>query len=168
MTKKVYLTTISLSLLVILIGCPPPHQTSGNISMALKDYEQAVVQYQQGLESDPDSVTLLTGLGRAHYNLGQYDEAIEAFQHSLDIEEYPLASFYLGLTYIAKGEREKGFRILHAFRYTGKRYLTKSIRDMAYYLEPQTSATSEEITTKMFRAWNDGLAMEEDAARPGN
>lgn len=133
--------------------------------MALKDYEEAVDLYQQGLESNPDSVTLLTSLGRAHYKLGEYEKAIEAFQHALDIEEYPLASFYLGLTYIAKGERDKGFRILHAFRYTGKRYLTKSVRDMAHYLEPQTTASTEEITEKMFRAWDEGLASEQDAAR---
>jgi len=146
----------------------PTQRTAGNLSMTLKDYDQAVVEYQAALKQDPDSVTLLTGLGRAYYNLGEYDKATEAFRDATEVEEYPMASFYLGLSTIAGGDRQAGFDIFKDFRYTGKIYVTDSVRDMAKRLEPQSDATTKYITQMMFQAWDDGIKKEQDADRPGN
>lgn len=153
-------------MLSLLAACGAPNpKLAGRWSMTLKDYEQAVVEYQAALEDEPDSVTLLTGLGRAYYNLNQYDKASEAFRHAVEVEDYPQASFYLGLSTIALGDRATGFDILKSFRYTGQIYVTESVRDMAGLLETNTDASFEYIQRKMFQAWDDGLARERDFDR---
>ena len=164
MTKKALPLILILALLISLAACGSPNpKLAGNLAMTLKDYEQAVEKYQAALEQDPDSVTLLTGLGRAYYNLGDYDKATDAFQHAVEIEDYAMASFYLGLSTIAGGDRQAGFDILKKFRYTGKIYVTESVQDMARRLTPQDDATTEYITQKMFQAWDDGIKQEQDS-----
>lgn len=159
MTKRL-LTSIFLTLLLAFAACAPQPKLAGNFAMTLKNYEQAVQEYQTALKSDPDSVTLLTGLGRAYYNLGEYDKAIEAFRHATEIEEYPQASFYLGLSTVMNGDREAGLDLLQQFRYSGNINVTNTVRDMAKRLEANQNATNEYIAQKMFQAWEDGLKMD--------
>lgn len=169
MTKRSFTLTCALALLVALVACGAPSpKLAGNLSMTLKDYEQAVVQYQAALKDEPDSVRLLTGLGRAYYNLGEFDKAADTFRHATEVEDYPMATFYLGLSTIAKGDRQAGFDILSKFRYTGNIYVTDSVRDMTKLLATKSDATNEYIAQKMFQAWDEGLKKEQDASKPGN
>lgn len=166
MTKNTLNLLLTFVLISVLAACAPSPKLAGNYSMTLKDYEQAKVEYTKALKDDPDSVQLLTGLGRAHYNLGEYPEAIEAFTHATEIEEFPQASLYLGLSQIANGDREAGFTTLREFRYTGRPMVTDSVRDMATRLEPQTDATQEYIADKIFHAWDEGVKKELETSRP--
>lgn len=169
MTKKSLTIFLTLALLATLVACGAPNpKLAGNWSMTLKNYEQAVVEYQAALKEEPDSVTLLTGLGRAYYNLGQYDKASEAFLHATQVEDYPMASFYLGLSTIAGGDRQAGFELLKKFRYTGKTYVTDAVRDMATRLEAKPESTTENIAQKMFQAWDDGIKRQQEADRPSS
>jgi tetratricopeptide (TPR) repeat protein len=162
----VRLLLLAALLLAVLGGCGMSQpKLAGNLSMTLRDYEQAVTEYNKALKEDPDSARLLTGLGRAYYNLGEYDKAEEAFRHASDVEDYPSAVFYTGLCRIAKGDRQAGFDILTNFRYTGKVHVTSSVRDMARLLAANPDLSSEAITQSMFRAWDDGLERERDSGR---
>lgn len=159
---------LALSLLAPLAGCGMPQpKLAGNLSMTLKDYEQAVVEYQKALKDDPDSARLLTGLGRAYYNLGEYDKAEGAFRHAAEVEDYPSAVFYTGLCQIARGDRQGGFDTLAKFRYSGKVQVTKSVRDMAERLSATPDLTDEAITRAMFRAWDEGMERERDLGHSG-
>lgn len=158
MTKLIRLCTVPALLLTFaLVACAPQPKLAGNFAMTLKDYEQAVTEYQAALKQDPDSVTLLTGLGRAYFQLGKYDKATESFRHATEIEDFPQASFYLGLSTVMGGDRTTGFDLLKQFRYAGNINVTNSVRDMATRLEAKQDATNEYISQKMFQAWDDGL-----------
>ncbi|MUM76242.1 tetratricopeptide repeat protein [Pseudodesulfovibrio sp. F-1] len=148
---------------LLLAGCAHQPKLAGNLSMTFKDYEQAVVEYQKALKEEPDSARLLTGLGRAYYNLGQYDKAEEAFRHAAGVESYPSADFYVGLCQIARGDRTGGFETLTAFRYPGRIHVTKSVRDMAARLAANPDLTDEAIARAMFRAWDEGVDRERDS-----
>ncbi len=160
MTKLILILTLSLALLTAC-GAPSP-KIAGNFSMTFKNYEQAIEYYEKALQDDPDSVTLLTNLGRAYYNLGEYDKAEENFKGATEVEEgYPSAVFYLGLCAIAKDDRKAGFDILKEFRYVGKPEVTKSVNSMAKQLADNPNDTSQYIAQKMFKAWDDGIRAEQ-------
>ena len=166
MTKNILILTIALTFSMGLIaGCGAPSpKLVGNFSMTLKDYDQAVTHYEKALQDDPDSVTLLTSLGRAYYNLGKYDKAEENLKGATEVNEgYPNAVFYPGLCAIAKDDRTTGFEILDSFRYVGKPEVTKSVKSMAQQLTDNTDDSSEYIAKKMFQAWNDGMKAEQQA-----
>lgn len=166
MTKNILILTMALTFSMGLIaGCGAPSpKLVGNFSMTLKDYDQAVTHYEKALQDDPDSVILLTSLGRAYYNLGKYDKAEENFKGATEVKEgYPDAVFYLGLCAIAKDDRKAGFEIMDSFKYAGKPEVTKSVRSMARQLTDNTDDSSEYITKKMFQSWDDGMKAEHQA-----
>lgn len=168
MKKYLLPLLLCLAMLATIAGCGSNPKLAGNFSMTLKDYQQAAQYYEAALKDDPDSVTLLTGLGRAYYNLGEYDKAEAAFKGAVEVQEnYPNAIFYLGLTAIAKGDREAGFKIFETFRYVGKLYVTDAVRDKAKRLSANPDATNEQITQAMFQAWDDGMKKEQDSVRSG-
>jgi tetratricopeptide (TPR) repeat protein len=147
----------------MLTGCGAPSpKLVGNFSMTLKDYDQAIIYYQKALKDDPDSLTLLTSLGRAYYNLGKYDKAEESFKEAIEVkEDYPNAVFYLGLCAISKDDRKTGFEIFDNFKYAGKPEVTRSVKSMAKQLTDNTDDSSEYITKMMFKAWDDGIKAEQ-------
>ncbi|MBI9078632.1 MAG: tetratricopeptide repeat protein [Pseudodesulfovibrio sp.] len=162
------MTKIFLSLtlaLVLLAGCGAPSpKLAGNLSMTVKDYQQAADYYEKALKDDPDSVMLLTNLGRAYYNLGEYDKAETNFKGATQVQNgYPTADFYLGLCAIAKGDRQAGFDIFDKFRYIGKSHVTKSVRSMSKQLTDNTDDSNDYLIQKMFQAWNDGMQAEHQA-----
>lgn len=157
-TLKFLYFPMLLTLVLALAACGAPKtQKSGERTKSLGSYEEAVEKYTKSLKHDPDSVILLTELGIAQYNLGQYDAAIDNFEHATEIQDYPKASFYLGLTNIVKGNRTAGFEMLSMFRYTGKRHVTETVRAKAKELSAIPDISTEEITKLMFEAWDEGL-----------
>jgi len=153
--------TLALPLVLILgltAGCAPSPKYVGNFSMTVKDYKQAVEFYEKALQDDPDSVTTLTSLGRAYYNLGQYDKAESNFKGAIEVQPgYPNATFYLGLCEVAKGDRKTAFEIFDGFKYPGEPEVTKSVRSMARQLVDNTNDPAEYISKRMMQAWDDGM-----------
>lgn len=161
--KKIILI-VSLAL-ALLAGCGAPNpKVSGNFSMTIKDYQQAVEFYEKALQDDPDSVLLLTKLGRAYYNLGEYDKAEKNFKGAVEVQsDYPNATFYLGLCAIMKGDREAAFEIFDNFRYLGEPEVTRSVTTMAHHLADNTDDPDEYIAKKMIQSWDDGLKAAQQA-----
>ncbi|HDQ70791.1 MAG TPA: tetratricopeptide repeat protein [Chloroflexi bacterium] len=50
-----------------------------------QDWEKAIAAYQRALAEYPDDATVLSSLGRAHLNAGQYEEALDAYQRASQI-----------------------------------------------------------------------------------
>ena len=134
------------------------------MSMTVKDYQAAATYYETALEQNPDSVILLTNLGRAYYNLADYAKAETNFTAATQVEPgYPQAVFYLGLSTLAQGDRAAGFGILTNFRYPGKPEVTRSVTSMAHQLTGNTDATTEYLIDKMAQAWTEGMTMDKRA-----
>jgi len=165
--KKILLVLSLFLALAVLAACGAPKpKPIGNVGVKLKDDHQAVQFYQNQLKDNPDSVVNLTNLGRAYYNLADYDKAIDAFKHATNVETYPMAVFYLGLSHIAKGDLETGFDILTNFRYTGNADVTEAVRSEAKRLRNSGDVTTEAIAQAMFKAWDEGLQKDRVANTP--
>lgn len=150
-----------MAIAVITMACTPSPKHAGNLSMTVKDYQAAVTYYEDALKQNPDSVILLTNLGRAYYNLGEYDKAGKKFTAATQVQPgYPQAVFYLGLTTLAQDDRAAGFGILTNFRYPGKPEVTRSVTSMARQLSGNTEATTDYLIDKMIQAWTEGMTMD--------
>jgi tetratricopeptide (TPR) repeat protein len=61
--------------------------TRGDIQMARKDYDQAIVQYQVALQSNPKDAQVLNKVGIAYEQLGQLDKAERAYRKALGADK---------------------------------------------------------------------------------
>lgn len=161
MTQTILRPTLALLLLltfILMAGCAKMPKVSGNYSMTVKDYEQAVKFYEEDLRYNPDSVITLTNLGRAYYNLAQYDKAEENFTDAIEVHPgYPDATFYLGLCAIAKGDRQGGLNMLSTFRYPGEPEVTQAVQTMARMLMDNTDDPNQYIEKRLMQAWDKGM-----------
>jgi serine/threonine-protein kinase len=81
----------------------------------LRRFEDAVVQYQQALETDPLSMMVHFGLAFALYCERQYDGAIEHAARAVDLyPDYWLVHFAMGLALSQKGSIKESIASLEA------------------------------------------------------
>ncbi len=74
----------------------------------LGQYQAALAPLQKVLSLQADHVNAQRELGYAHYQLKNHDEAVVIFKRLLQQNEKDaLTMYYLGLTYVAKGDRNK-------------------------------------------------------------
>ena len=157
-TFQISASILSLTLLFALAGCGPPKtQKAGNRVNPLASYEQAVEKHITALKAEPDSVILLTELGIAQYHLGRLEQALESFTHATDIERYPKASFYMGITKITMGDKAGGLNQLSMFQYTGKPEVTKAVRAKAKELKKHPAISNEETAEQLFTTWKEAV-----------
>ncbi|WP_319542703.1 tetratricopeptide repeat protein [uncultured Pseudodesulfovibrio sp.] len=160
MNKLFFLMAIA----IMTIACAPSPKHAGNMSMTVKDYQTAANYYEDALKQNPDSVILLTSLGRAYYNLADFDKAAKSFTAATQIEPgYPQAVFYQGLTALARNDRATGFGILTNFSYPGKPEVTRSVTTMARLLTGNTEATNKYLIDRMAQAWTEGVTLDKQA-----
>jgi len=90
-TQKVtILLFISLFIVLSLAMCgtqesAEEHFERGNELSLSGDFEQAIAEYEQALEIEPENVDLMSNLGVAYYNLGQLDKAIDQYSRAIEI-----------------------------------------------------------------------------------
>jgi tetratricopeptide (TPR) repeat protein len=78
--------------------------------------QTALTHFQRATEFDPNFLyfstlpqSAITYTGRAHYQLGRFSEARQAFERAtLRFEDDSMARLYLGLTLVRQGDRERG------------------------------------------------------------
>jgi tetratricopeptide (TPR) repeat protein len=81
----------------------------------LRRFEDAVVQYQRALETDPLSMMVHFGLAFALYCERQYDDAIEHAARAVDLyPDYWLVHFAMGLALSQKGSIQESIASLEA------------------------------------------------------
>jgi TolB-like protein/Tfp pilus assembly protein PilF len=73
--------------------------------------DEAIGWMRKGIERDPLSPTLRSGLGVIHVCMRQYDRAIEQFQRVLELDpHHPQAQAVLGYCYVLVGKLDEGIR----------------------------------------------------------
>lgn len=62
-------------------------------------YQEALVNFERALESEPENPEFLDLLGNAYLELGRLDEGLEALRKAITVDEnYSLAHYDLGVT----------------------------------------------------------------------
>jgi tetratricopeptide (TPR) repeat protein len=75
--------------------------------------EEALREIRRGLELDPLSLPISSGLAEILYLAGQYDESIAQSQRALELQaDFPWALESLGLAYAAKGRYAEAIQLL--------------------------------------------------------
>ncbi len=95
--------------LIFLAGCSV--LTKANVKLSQKQYEDAILLYEEYLEKHPDAVEARSGLGVAYFKIGFLDEAIAAFEAVPETKPgEPDATLYKGLAYLKKSEADRGIK----------------------------------------------------------
>jgi TolB-like protein/Tfp pilus assembly protein PilF len=85
-------------------GYATAHQWYGVYLMAMGRFEQAIAENRIAQDLDPLSLSISENGGWLRYCARQYDQAIEQFQKTLELDpHYGQALRYLGLVYLQKG-----------------------------------------------------------------
>jgi len=90
----------------------------------LRQYPEAIVQFDQLVRTNPNDASAHYGLGYAYFEEGQYEEAVEAFSDAIALRpEYAEAYFARGHAYhqldekhSAGADRIEAIRLRPAFR----------------------------------------------------
>ncbi|MEW6738142.1 MAG: tetratricopeptide repeat protein [Acidobacteriota bacterium] len=77
-----------------------------------KDWNKAVPAYQAITKAEPENGQAWYRLGYALHALGQYREAIEAFQHMLAIRPNPIAMYNIACSYAKLNEKDHAYQWL--------------------------------------------------------
>lgn len=87
-TISLFFVSLLIMLSVSMCGQGEPtedHFKRGNELSLSGEFEQAVAEYEQALEIEPENVDMLSNLGVAYYNLGQLDKAIDQYSKAIEI-----------------------------------------------------------------------------------
>lgn len=116
--------------LPLLSGCSPA--VRGSMALSGGDYNLALARYHEALEQDPESIYLRLRIGLTYFTMGDYPSAEAAYQDILLRKPgEPNALFYLGLSRIGKGERQRALDDLTRFNWSDKFYHQKFVREEA-------------------------------------
>jgi len=130
MSRATSLLAGCLVLAVLLAaGCTPAPTSVGDEALKRGDYAAAKAAYEEQLQKNPDNVRVKAALGRAQYNLNEYDAAIATLEPiHRDNPGNATAALYLGLSHEAKGN-------IPGAESAYERYLTTDSKsDMARHL----------------------------------
>ena len=115
---------------------------------------------------NPATATANNKLAMNQFNAGNYENAAKIYQDTLD--SYPEnadAKFYLGLSQIGMGEREKGFDTLATFKEPDKTRTTQDVQWWAAYMRKKGDASFDDILKTMEKVRREGLAKDEQEER---
>jgi tetratricopeptide (TPR) repeat protein len=82
-----YKNVISYYTKAIELGCKPLYKAyveRGHFLNKIKKHEEAISDYNKVVELEPQYVEVIFNVGDIYYNLGKYQEAIEAYQKGID------------------------------------------------------------------------------------
>ena len=103
--RRQHATRLMLLGVFLLMGCAAAPYGKARTALVQGRYEEAVTGFAEVLARHPDRLDALVGLGKARYKLGAFDEAITALSRAVaQAPKSEAAQFYLGLSYLQKGE----------------------------------------------------------------
>jgi hypothetical protein len=102
-------------LLSLLTGCTA--YMAGNSNLGKENYEAAISNYIEVLSKNPKHWQARQRLGFAYLKTGQFDQAVRELETSL-VEKpgEPFATFYLGLTWLNKGENLRAIKAWRTYK----------------------------------------------------
>ncbi len=152
LTTVVALAALALPLLT---GCSPA--VRGSMALSSGDYTLALARYHEALEQDPDSVYLRLRIGLTYFTMKDYANAEAAYQDVLIRKPgEPNALFYLGLSRIGKGERQRALDELTRFAWPDKYYHQRFVRDEAERLLRHPEMPPDETIRNLLDALEEG------------
>src|SRR5205809_451864 len=87
--QRFFVSFVSLWFLLSIYGLAAGSAVKGDDLYTQGRYQEAVVEYQSELKSEPDSARLRTNLGCAFYHLGRYNEAMRELRTARDLKPEP-------------------------------------------------------------------------------
>lgn len=146
---------IGLSLVLFAAaGCSPAIR--GNTALKSGDYASAVAEFKAQLKAHPDDHFTRSRLGQAYYRLGKPDKAVALLEDLLARDpDDPEAPIFLGLSYLALGQRAKGFDSIERYRSNIYREV-RNVRAECARLRPRLDVSLDDIERAMFAAIEDG------------
>jgi len=152
------------ALLLACVGCSPA--VRGSMALTRGDYDQALAQYHEALQKDPESVYLRQRIGLTYFAMPDYPRAEASFSNILLLApDEPNATFYLGLSRIGKGERASALKGLTTFHWPFKFYQQKFVREEAERLLNHPDMPAGETIRSMQDALELGREAQERAER---
>lgn len=84
----------------------------GILLAALDEYQDALNDYNEGLELQPELPQAWNGKGNLYYLAQRYDDAVAAYQRALELNlpERQVAHYNLGITYEKLGDKTEAER----------------------------------------------------------
>jgi TolB-like protein/DNA-binding winged helix-turn-helix (wHTH) protein/Tfp pilus assembly protein PilF len=96
-------------------GYAKAHHGYGWFLIAMRRYDEAIVEMKTAQDLDPLAPIINSGVGSALFYRGDYDLAIKKWQSTLDLNpNFWVLRGWLGLGYLAEGLNDKGLRELEA------------------------------------------------------
>jgi tetratricopeptide (TPR) repeat protein len=152
-TMRWFALWVSLSLLAAA-GCSPAIR--GNTALKTGDYASAVAEFKAQLKAHPDDLFTRSRLGQAYYRLGKPEKAVAVLEDLLARDpEDPEAPIFLGLSYLALGQRGRGFDAMERYRSNIYREV-RNVRAECARLRPRLDVSLDDIERAMFQAIEDG------------
>ena len=88
-------------------------QTQNNLGvlyMGRKQYPEALAHFDAAIQTNPSEMNSYLGKGLLQFTLGQTNNALESFTRAAEISPSPLAWFWTGRCYEARGEKDLAIR----------------------------------------------------------
>lgn len=118
----------------------------GSRAVSQGDYRQAKSLYAEAVAENPNDATALTGLGRAHLYLHEYEQAETVLRKALQADpDHWEATVYLGLSLAGQGRVEKGYNMIESISVPFKYFMSREIRCTGEYLRERGFETSEAV-----------------------
>lgn len=71
---------------LLTVACDSENSKQGDQLFSQGKYEEAISQYTQYIEYNPDDIKSIYNRGRAYEELGQYDKSIADYQKALEVD----------------------------------------------------------------------------------
>ena len=94
---------------------------------------EAIIAFAKNLTTNPDNKNAYVGLGRAFYQIGSFESAIDAYSHARQGGSTCIIEFNLGLVYLRKGDIAEAKQVYaQAMNFCGDRSdpIDRSIADL--------------------------------------
>ncbi len=136
---------LCLCLSVAFFACSDSESDKGDQYFSQGNYEQAVAEYTQYLEYNPDDFKSTYNLGRAYEELGQYDKSLESYQAALEIDEKNVnVLLSLGKYYFREGKfNDAAFYFDKATQQNNNLAMAQYLKGRAYHKAGETDQAME-------------------------
>jgi tetratricopeptide (TPR) repeat protein len=131
-----------------------------------RDYDQAISLYQVALRANPDNTRAASLLGQAYYRKGLNQEAVATLTPLMARSSPdPDAPIFLGLAWLAQGEREKGFAAMEQFQSAINRERRNVLTEVARF-RGMEALNLEDVERALYQAIEDGFIEQRQVESP--